>query len=708
LKKAHHTKKKPKKNERRTYHGPEWSRYDHLSGAAQGDQGSIADVRALEMLRADKKTRVVVTPPGGAARDARAVTFQRDKTGIHVNATVSVLAPGEYRYVVSYDDQTQEGAALVYGTRGELDEVRCLIRDVRFERTQTLGDLEILKTDDPRTRTVLFRYKLLQAHAGRALTPAEMRHTDVRKRVGAELDKATLTLRGLPTSETFPSMTTTQKLTDALTWERLNSADLDEKRECTTPVAVWTRLASDAERDAEPSRVVAEVEVVYLDRTPTPTPGAYTVSYRPSGAVELSGGAIRVEATTEPMKQKASKRGALVLTCIDLRKKQRAGLEKLMVDLGYEYEHEYESETKDANGAPIITKTTITNYDTFSLAGASLGVVGSDNPKMVSGKTGDTHSALFHDIDSKWDQTFFDQVTVSANLHAIDRIVVVDHVGCSCYNEYYSDYGSKYHGDEGAESVEHHFANMLLFCELIYLVYGDGCTVSGYLLDSEGARVRMPGTDQLDVRYRKPVRNARFVLTAEEANRLRLLATHIQDAKKYLASGMTQAQKDAQKDDAIEIVKLIKHAHDANTKSGKVYMIEYYYRAAEKLKSGNFGTDAIAELVAAKVLARMAEDGALLLIQSVVYDDRGQANYGGPLLKTEADKKIAGVNVKYFYSPEGRTAKRESYWTTLLACAKIYSAIHIAAPTPYYAQKHADYERMSSPMQIYESVFKSV
>ena len=96
--------------------------------------------------------------------------------------------------------------------------------------------------------------------------------------------------------------------------------------------------------------------------------------------------------------------------------------------------------------------------------------MGSDDPKRVARETGDTHSALFHDIDSYWDQTFFDQITVSANLHAIDRVIVVDHLGCSCYNEYYSDYGSKYHGDEGADGIEHHFANMRRFCELLHRV----------------------------------------------------------------------------------------------------------------------------------------------------------------------------------------------------------------------------------------------
>jgi hypothetical protein len=131
------------------------------------------------------------------------------------------------------------------------------------------------------------------------------------------------------------------------------------------------------------------------------------------------------------------------------------------------------------------------NYDMVNLAGASLGVVGSDDPRKVAGEMGDTHSALFHDIDSHWDVTFFDQVTVSANLHAIDRVVVIDHLGCSCYNEYYSDYGSAYHGDAGKSAVEHHFTSMRLFCELVNRVYGGaGTHVSGYLLDEDGTPVK--------------------------------------------------------------------------------------------------------------------------------------------------------------------------------------------------------------------------
>jgi hypothetical protein len=419
-----------------------------------------AVVRAMQLSNA--KVEVVVTAPCGEPLPVLdkfiRIVPDASETCVHITVQMSIPVVGEYRYVVTYtapsDTQTQEGAVLVYSTRKELDEFRCLLRTVEFELSGVpprFSNLTILKTDDPRTRAVLFRCKLETSPYSRAMTPAELRHTDMRARVKHEMGMVTMVIRGNPRVTT----TTPRALTEASQWHNATTK---------SPIAVKVGTASGAD-----SRVVAEFEVTYVDRGKCDA--QYEVSYHDT---VVGRGTITVEEPTKPRK-----RGALVLTCTDLSKIQRRGMERLMKTLGYEDDE-------------------IANYDTFSLPGASLGVVGSDNVKMVAGY-GDTHSALFHGVDTYWDQTFFDQITFSANLHAIDRIVVVDHLGCSCYNEYYSDYGQDYH-DTGGKSptcINLHFQNMRSFCALLYRVNGDSdvTRVSGYLLDGSGE----PQTSPFDV-----------------------------------------------------------------------------------------------------------------------------------------------------------------------------------------------------------------
>jgi hypothetical protein len=462
------------------------------------ETGELFTRAQVAAMTRGKAVVVTVTPPVGASYTA-CPRLVPDKHTVHVVVPMDVPYPGEYRYVVTYAQRVScEGVVLVYTRRG-LEELRRLVRTVKFELTcestasGALPDFALRPTDDGRTRAVLFRCAVRTTAGARALTRAELRLPEVRARVELAMDAVEVTLSGLPDKDTtepnevYSKMirNATVKLTEALSWESFVTGAFDAETELTSPLAVSTRMASDAEKEPT-SREVAEFEVMYLSREPTPPNqnGTYTVRYQGKKYGEAS---IRVETPLVPHPgcavsvtlQRSTKPAALVLTCIDLHKKQRAGLERLMTHLGYEYDHEY----TDVDGKKTIAS--VSNYDLVTIAGASLGVMGSTDEKMAGASA--TQSTLFRDLDAHWLKTVFDQITVSANLHATNQIIVVDHLGCGCYNEYHRDYGKSYHSADGARAVQRHFDSLRRFCRLIHEVYGgDGKSVSGYLLDETG------------------------------------------------------------------------------------------------------------------------------------------------------------------------------------------------------------------------------
>ena len=127
------------------------------------------------------------------------------------------------------------------------------------------------------------------------------------------------------------------------------------------------------------------------------------------------------------------------------------------------------------------------NYDLFTLNGASLGVVGSGHIALPG--TGNARAGFFDKSDEHWDQTFLDMLYLSANEHDISKLIVVDHIGCGCYDAYYER--DSHDGDDPStrvENIKQHFTNMRNFCNYIGVpLEDDGTHITGYLMDTDGA-----------------------------------------------------------------------------------------------------------------------------------------------------------------------------------------------------------------------------
>ncbi len=428
---------------------------------AEADRVTLSAARRL--LRTTRvavtKTPAATTTPRVRAALALApvVNSAGYVTCARVMLSMDACALGEYRYTVTHSDIRVDGAVAVYRTTD----------DIPLELVaEFVANLEIKDTDDPRARVVLDRFRLLSPLT-QDEAQAQAKPDAVRAAVKRELGKMTVTFGD---QKPFP-------LTSAKVTLRMGNDDVQlTQGESGAMVAVSAWVGTDP-------RVVAEFEVVYVDREPRAS--TYAVDY---GGKEVSKGTVRVDARRAGETPKRS--GALVVTCIDLSWRQRQAVNELMASL--DAEPGQEGQYKD-------------NYDCCTVAGASLGVVGSDDARYAASDVA-THSRLYHDADADWLQTVFDQITMSANLHDIDRVVVIDHLGCSCYNEYYSEY-PKYHGDgAGADAdvreacIGHHFGNLMRCCELICKVYGQSggtSAVSGYLLDERGDKVRLAGTEEV-------------------------------------------------------------------------------------------------------------------------------------------------------------------------------------------------------------------
>ena len=85
---------------------------------------------------------------------------------------------------------------------------------------------------------------------------------------------------------------------------------------------------------------------------------------------------------------------ALLLSCLDYRFQERIG--RFLWDLGYR-----------------------NSYDSFILAGASLGLSPDVNPKIAS-----------------WQPAWWDHLHIAVSLHHIEKVIIVDHENCAAYKEF--------------------------------------------------------------------------------------------------------------------------------------------------------------------------------------------------------------------------------------------------------------------------------
>jgi hypothetical protein len=349
---------------------------------------------------------------------------------VHVKIRVAFRAEGEFPYTVTYTpppsplakmaQQIQTGVVVVCPKSAV--ETAALILSA-LEMTGSFGDLRVLETDRETKRRVLFRcqLKLPEGSFGSSSPLPRDMHPAVRALVAREVDKVMLTVDGgVPV-----------KLTGA------------------SSVQVGVSYGSLFPRDADASRIVAELEVVWTDTKvsePELRGVPYTVRYRGNEGR----GFVAVDATRDQATAHTAK--ALVLTCMDFRFVD--DIASLMSRLGYH-----------------------NNYDLFTLAGASLGFAGSDTSALTG--VGVSNNPLFKDIDGKWDRTFLDHIDLAIQLHKISEVIVVDHLECGCYKAYY---GTKV--DDDAAAVARHFTNMEAFC--MYISNKLGVATKGFLTRVDG------------------------------------------------------------------------------------------------------------------------------------------------------------------------------------------------------------------------------
>ena len=345
---------------------------------------------------------------------------------VQVNLRVAFRAEGEFPYTVTYTpppsplakmaQQMQTGVVVVCPKSAV--ETAALIPSA-LVMTGSFGDLRVLETDCETKRRVLFRCQL-KLPEGSSPLPRDM-HPAVRALVAREVEKVMLTVGdGDP-----------EKLTGA------------------SSVQVGVSYGPLFPRDADASRIVAELEVVWTDTKvsePELRGVPYTVHYRGNEGR----GFVAVDATRDQEKAHTAK--ALVLTCMDFRFVD--DISSQMSRLGYH-----------------------NDYDLFTLAGASLGFAGSDTSALP--RVGASKNPLFKDIDAKWDETFLDHVRLASQLHEIKEVIVVDHLECGCYKAYY---GTKV--DDDAAAVARHFTNMEAFC--MYINNTFGVATRGFLMRVDG------------------------------------------------------------------------------------------------------------------------------------------------------------------------------------------------------------------------------
>lgn len=122
------------------------------------------------------------------------------------------------------------------------------------------------------------------------------------------------------------------------------------------------------------------------------------------------------------------------------------------------------------------------DYDPFSLAGASLGVV------QAYGNAPSTATVTWP-VYSNWGPTFFESVTLAVTLHGITGIVCIDHLDCSAYKTFLLPAGTK-----DTELAPH--IQQIAALRALVAAYTDSdatmqaavraLTVTGYILSPDG------------------------------------------------------------------------------------------------------------------------------------------------------------------------------------------------------------------------------
>ena len=372
---------------------------------------------------------------------------------VQVRLRVAFRAEGVFPYTVTYTppssplakpakmaQQTRTGVVVVCPR----DEVETAARILRapLEMTGSFGDLRVLQTD-PDTKRVLFRCQLTLP---RDTAPLEPRDIDsaVRALVAREVDKVTLTV-----GDEAPV-----KLTSAAAAKY---------------VKVGVSYGPLFSRD-EP--IVAELEAVWTDLKTVTAPESNGTPYIVRYGTHEGAGLVAVDAARDPTQSRQKVR-AFVVTCTDCACVSNLG--RLMNRLGY---HD--------------------NYDLFTIQGASLGIVGGNYAAMHG--TGDSKSEFYTESFDKWDDTFFDMLSLSLKEHDVDELIVVDHIGCDSYIDYYSREGE----DDDAPTSGHitqHFTNVRNFCKLMHPGFGGALLIKGYVMDADGALCMDPVTGEHDVHH---------------------------------------------------------------------------------------------------------------------------------------------------------------------------------------------------------------